>query len=138
MIRRLSAWLITLICCRKKDKREFQNSNSRFMENIDSQNLAERLAGFLQETEKGKDDFLRQSLEAIKQRLDRIESQIAIQNPTSEIQNLTSKHSSQEKFAALEELAVETVNGMPNEKACPYEPAGKPCDHCAMCNSRGF
>jgi hypothetical protein len=23
------------------------------------------------------------------------------------------------------------------EKACQFEP-GRPCDHCSMCNSRGF
>jgi hypothetical protein len=25
-----------------------------------------------------------------------------------------------------------------SEKKCSVEPAGKPCDHCAMCSSRGF
>jgi hypothetical protein len=47
-------------------------------------------------------------------------------------------HFSQEKFADLKEFADEIVNSMQNEKACPFEPAGKPCDNCAMCSSRGF
>ena len=102
------------------------------MENRRTQNLAERLAGFLQETENEKDDFLRRSLETIERRLDSIESQIAFQKLTTDNRQPTSNHSSQEKFAALEDLAAEAVN------ACPFEPAGKPCDHCAMCNSRGF
>ncbi len=108
------------------------------MENQNSQNLAERIAVLLRENEKGGDDFFRSSLERINQRLDIIESNLVFQNPKSKIQNLKSNHSSQEKFANLEELADEIINGLANEKACPYEPTGKPCDHCAMCNSRGF
>ena len=108
------------------------------MENQNSQNLAERIAVLLRENEKGGDDFFRSSLERINQRLDIIESNLVFQNPKSKIQNLKSNYSSQEKFANLEELADEIINGLANEKACPYEPTGKPCDHCAMCNSRGF
>ena len=108
------------------------------MESRDAQNLAERIALLFRENEKGGDNFLHSSLEKINQRLDEIELNIASQNPKSKIQNLKSNHSSQEKFSNLGELADETINGLPNEKACPFEPAGKPCDHCAMCNSRGF
>ena len=39
-------------------------------------------------------------------------------------------HSSQERFAVEE--------ATDKEKACHFEPGGKPCDHCAMCSSRGF
>jgi hypothetical protein len=108
------------------------------MENRSTQNLAERIAVLLQENGKGIDDFLRLSLERMNQRLDNIELAIASQNPDSRILNPESNHFSQEKFANLEELADETINGLKDEKACPYEPTGKPCDHCAMCNSRGF
>ena len=108
------------------------------MENGNTQKLAEQIAQLLQENEKGSDDFLRLSLEKINQRLDNIESQISSQNPISKIQNLQPNHFSQEKFNNLEELADEIIAGMEVEKACPYEPTGKPCDHCAMCSSRGF
>ena len=111
------------------------------MENGNTQNLAERIALLLQENEKGSDnDFLRASLEKINERLDQIENQIALQNsnPKSQIQNPKSFHVSQEKFKSLEELADEIIANMQDEKACPYEPTGKPCDHCSMCNSRGF
>src|SRR5215213_9252835 len=110
------------------------------MSNEKSQNLAERIAQLLQENEKGSDDFLRASLEKINQRLDKIESQITLQNsnPQSAIPNPKSFHASQEKFKSLEELADEIIADMPDEKACPYEPTAKPCDHCAMCSSRGF
>ncbi|CAN5866911.1 hypothetical protein BH24ACI1_BH24ACI1_00130 [soil metagenome] len=109
------------------------------MENANTQILAEKIARLLQ-TEMQNADFysLQSSLEKINERLDRIELQIAIQNPKSQVPNYKSFHSSQEKFADLEELADETINASQTEKACPYEPTGKPCDHCAMCSSRGF
>ena len=104
--------------------------------NENTQKLAEQIAQLLTENEKRSDnDFLRLSLERINQRLDKIESQ---NNPKSKIQNPKSNHPSQEKFASLEELADEIIGELHNEKACPYEPTAKPCDHCAMCNSRGF
>lgn len=109
------------------------------MEKQNTQILAEKIARLLQnETPNADLHSLQISLEKINQRLDRIESNIAFQSSESIIQNLKPKHSSQEKFANLEELADETISGLQNEKACPYEPTGKPCDHCAMCSSRGF
>ncbi len=104
-----------------------------------TQNLAEKIAHLLNENQKGSEaDFLRVSLEKINQRLDKIETQIASQNSKTEDQRPQTNHSSQEKFTNLEELADEIINNLENEKACPYEPAGKPCDHCSMCNSLGF
>ena len=111
------------------------------MENGKSQSLAEKIALLLQqETATGSDDFsiLRAGLEKINQRLDKIEAQIAPQNPKSETPNHQSIHPSQDKFLNLEELADQIIKNFPNEKACPYEPTGKACDHCSMCNSRGF
>ena len=111
------------------------------MNNGNAQNLAERIAQLLQENEKPGDDFLRASLEKINRRLDKIESQFVSahnSNPKSEIRNPRSMHVSQEKFKSLEEIADEIIAGLEDEKACPYEPTAKPCDHCAMCNSRGF
>ena len=109
------------------------------MENGNTQILAEKIARLLQmETQNADFYSLQSSLEKINRRLDRIESQIAIQNPKSQIQNLKSNHFSQEKFTNLEELADEIINTSQTEKACPFEPTGKPCDHCAMCSSRGF
>ena len=110
------------------------------MTNENTQNLASRIAQLLQENEKESGDLLRASLEKINQRLDQIENQIALQNsnPKSAIPNPKSSHVSQEKFSSLEELADDIIAGLENEKACPYEPTGKPCDHCSMCSSRGF
>ena len=109
------------------------------MENANTQNLAAKIAQLLNENQKGSDaDLLRSSLEKINERLDKIESQITFRNPKSQILNPKSNHASQEKFKSLEEIADEIIAGLENEKACPYEPTGKPCDHCAMCSSRGF
>ena len=108
------------------------------MENQNTQKLAERIALFLQNNEPDSDDFLRSSLEKINARLDKIESQITISDSKFQIPNSKSFHASQEKFANLEELADEIIANLQNEKACPFEPTGKPCDHCAMCSSRGF
>lgn len=109
------------------------------MENENTQDLAEKIALILQADKKASDnDFLRESLEKINQRLDKIESQISSENPQSAIQHPKSFHPSQEKFTNLEALADQIIQSLQNEKACPYEPTGKPCDHCSMCNSRGF
>ncbi|MGI8788963.1 MAG: hypothetical protein ACR2HG_14570 [Pyrinomonadaceae bacterium] len=112
----------------------------RFLMNKDeTQNLAEKIARLLQtETQNADFNSLQSSLEKINQRLDNIESQIAIRNPQSALRTSHSNHSSQEKFTNLEELADEIIGNLQTEKACPYEPTGKPCDHCAMCSSRGF
>ena len=109
-----------------------------------TQKLAEKIALFLQENENGSDDFssLRLSIEKINDRLTQIENKIDSKNPssnyTSSFITASAAHPSQAKYTNLEELADEIINNLQNEKACPYEPTGKPCDHCAMCNSHGF
>lgn len=59
-------------------------------------------------------------------------SQSAILNPQ------TVDHPSQERFGIEEATVAELVEFFENEKKCSVDPSGKPCDHCAMCNSRGF
>ena len=108
------------------------------MENHSINNLAKKIAFLLQTETESVNISIQSNIEKINQRLDTIESNIAFQNPKSKIQNPKSYHSSQEKFTNLEDLADEIIAGMETEKACPYEPAGKPCDHCSMCSSRGF
>ena len=52
--------------------------------------------------------------------------------------NASIAHPSQEKFGVEEATISELVDFFEKEKACSLEPGGKPCDHCAMCSSRGF
>ena len=47
-------------------------------------------------------------------------------------------HPSQERFGIEEATVAELVEFFENDKKCSVEPGGKPCDHCAMCSSRGF
>jgi hypothetical protein len=47
-------------------------------------------------------------------------------------------HPSQERFGVEEAAVAELVDFFEKEKTCSMEPGGKPCDHCAMCSSRGF
>jgi hypothetical protein len=52
--------------------------------------------------------------------------------------NASISHPSQEKFGVEEAVVSELVDYFENEKICSVEPGGKPCDHCAVCSSRGF
>lgn len=47
-------------------------------------------------------------------------------------------HPSLDRFGVEEATVSELVDFFQNEKQCSMEPGGKPCDHCAMCSSRGF
>ena len=51
---------------------------------------------------------------------------------------VNASHPSQERFAVVEAAVSELVDFFQSEKTCSVEPGGKPCDHCAMCSSRGF
>lgn len=47
-------------------------------------------------------------------------------------------HPSEERFGVEEAAVSELVEFFENEEQCSVDPSGKPCDHCAMCSSRGF
>ena len=73
------------------------------------------------------------SIEKINHRLDKLEGT----HPNSKFEISDLKHSSLDKFNVAEAIVDEIFLGLKKEKACQFEP-GKPCDHCSMCNSRGF
>lgn len=62
----------------------------------------------------------------------------ATQSPWLRDFNNAAEHASQERFGIEEATVTELVEFFENEKKCSVEPGGKPCDHCAMCSSRGF
>jgi hypothetical protein len=64
--------------------------------------------------------------------LGRLPAMLANQNPHSV------DHPSQQRFGVEEATVAELVEFFEKEKKCSVDPSGKPCDHCAMCNSRGF
>lgn len=100
-----------------------------------TKNLAEKIAGLL-ESESSRPDLasIAANLEKINQRLDRLEGMQAVQSVT---QNAVRPHPSLDKFDIPEAIADFVFSKMGKEKACTFEP-NKPCDHCSMCNSRGF
>jgi hypothetical protein len=58
--------------------------------------------------------------------------------PSGVVNSQPAEHSSQERFGVEEAAVTELVEFFENEKKCSVDPSGKPCDHCAMCSSRGF
>ncbi len=80
------------------------------------------------------------AIEKIGHRLDKIEqgnSSSQLSNLRSEISNLQLDHPSLDKLNVAEAIAGSIFSHYQKEKACQFEP-DKPCDHCSMCNSRGF
>ncbi len=108
------------------------------MPDLDINSLAEKLAKILKEEETAPDKkTLERSLIRITQRLDDIERRLA-SNPQTAAHNLQSIHPSLQKFDVIEAIADQIIENQEQEKACTFEPNGKPCDHCSMCSSRGF
>ncbi len=71
--------------------------------------------------------------------LGRLPSMLGAATPQSALSNSQpAEHSSQERFGVEEAAVTELVEFFENEKKCSVDPSGKPCDHCAMCSSRGF
>jgi len=75
---------------------------------------------------------MRASLSELQNRLVQIEAKIGAPRVHSPW------HPSLDRFGVEEATVSELVDFFQNEKACSLEPGGKPCDHCAMCSSRGF
>ena len=99
-------------------------------------NLADKIAKLIESETKTSDiALLFASIEKINRRLEKLET---TPSPQSAIRSPQSNHPSVEKFSVAEAIADEIFAGLHKEKACTFEPNGKPCDHCAMCNSRGF
>jgi hypothetical protein len=89
---------------------------------------------------------MRASLNELQNRLIQIESKVSSGSASPAVPRLQSpwlaginaSHPSMERFGVEEATVSELVDFFQNEKACSVEPGGKPCDHCAMCSSRGF
>ena len=75
---------------------------------------------------------IRASLDELQNRLVQIEAKVGAPRVHSPW------HPSLERFGVEEATVSELVDFFQNEKQCSMEPGGKPCDHCAMCSSRGF
>ncbi len=107
-----------------------------------TQQLAEKIARFIENESNTNDfEFLKNEIGKINSRLENIENNLISQNPDSIQHSAFStqhspNHPSQQRF--VEMFADEIIENIEKEKACPYEPTGKPCDNCSMCSSFGY
>ncbi|MBX3291305.1 MAG: hypothetical protein KF881_00265 [Acidobacteria bacterium] len=74
-------------------------------------------------------------INAIKAELDKLRERLDVL--TADPQVTADVHASLDRFAVAEAIADGIFAGITREKACQFEP-DKPCDHCAMCSTRGF
>lgn len=102
----------------------------------DSKHLAEKIAKLLEfETQNTDMAAIFAGLEKINHRLDKLEQAETTHNPSLITHH--SPHPSLDKLNIAEAIADSIFGSQFKEKACQFEP-DKPCDHCSMCNSRGF
>ncbi len=103
-----------------------------------AERIARRMAGNSVAPQSSSSDIgselaaMRVSLSELQNRLVQIEAKIGAPRVHSPW------HPSLDRFGVEEATVSELVDFFQNEKACSLEPGGKPCDHCAMCSSRGF
>jgi len=76
---------------------------------------------------------VRATLNELQDRLVQIEAKVSVPRVHSPW-----SHPSLDRFGVEEATVSELVDFFQTEKQCSIEPGGKPCDHCAMCSSRGF
>jgi len=103
-----------------------------------AERIARRMAGNSVAPQSSSSDIgaelaaMRASLSEMQNRLVQIEAKVGAPRVHSPW------HPSLDRFGVEEATVSELVDYFQNEKACSLEPGGKPCDHCAMCSSRGF
>ena len=106
------------------------------MRGIDSKEIAEKVEKIVRsKAVEGDMSQILAELQKINRRLDNLEE---TSNLRSEIASSLPVHPSLERFEIAEAIADAVFDGVHKEKACTFEPNGKPCDHCSMCSSRGF
>ena len=102
-----------------------------------TRDIAEKFARLFESETAGADlSTIQVSIEKINDRLDSIES--ILQRTDSFHPSSLIPHPSMDRFQVIEAVADEVSAQYQNEKACTFEPNGKPCDHCSMCSSLGF
>lgn len=95
--------------------------------------LAERIAELIKrESGSSTIDEIHRSIDDLNLRIQRLE----LQDPRAT--KTAPAHPSQDRFEIAEAIVDRLFEKQSGEKACVFEPRGKPCDHCSMCSSRGF
>ena len=101
------------------------------MSQYSPEDIAQKIAKLVREAQTAPSS-LETSIAELSARLDKLESDRSMPHVAAQLE-----HPSQQKFAVAEAMADEIFAGLQTEKACTFE-TNKPCDHCSMCNSRGF
>ena len=105
---------------------------------MNNEALAKKIAELLDTNRPAVDlSALQSSIHEMQARLTKLEA-ANVATPHSAFPISHSNHPSLDKLAIAEAIADQIFGGEGKEKACTFEPNGKPCDHCSMCNSRGF
>jgi len=105
---------------------------------VSNESLAKKIAELLDADRPTVDlHSIQAGLSEINARLDRLEAVSSAPVPVPRIPQ-QAVHPSLDKLAIAEAIADQIFGGEGKEKACTFEPNGMPCDHCSMCNSRGF
>lgn len=106
------------------------------MASTETQKLADKIAKILAAEPQAPDlAGLYACIEKINHRLDKLEHSDPIQHSLADVPH--ANHPSLDKLNIAEAIADSIFGSQYKEKACQFEPS-KPCDHCSMCNSRGF
>ena len=105
---------------------------------MSNESLAKKIAELL-DAERPTVDLsgIEAAIKQLGERLERLEIKDS-EIPHSAVRNPQLNHPSLDKLSIAEAIADQIFGGAGKEKACTFEPNGKPCDHCSMCNSRGF
>jgi len=108
------------------------------MQNEEVRDLADKIAQLIS-TEAKKNDLatLFATIEKLNHRLEKLEGENKVR-PSPVVLHPSPSHPSEDRFAVAEAIADAVFDLKSKEKACSFEPNGKPCEHCAMCSSRGF
>ena len=104
---------------------------------MSKESLAKKIAELLEAERPAADlSTIQASLDSISARLEKLE---AAASPSLSLHAISHRdHPSLDKLSIAEAIADQIFAGAGKEKACTFEPNAKPCDHCSMCNSRGF
>jgi len=105
-----------------------------------AEKIARRVIEEMQSAEVNDSSQFQATLKDLQTKLENLEAKLETSNNNSHFSFNSSypSHASQERFPIEEAIGEEVNQFFPTEKACAFEPNGKPCDHCAMCSSRGF
>ena len=107
------------------------------MASTENRKIAEKLLRILESSPSSSDmAAIFAGLEKINHRLDKLEAAEAPGKRSDT--GVLVLHPSTEKFAISEAADDRNIDLNTKEKACTFEPNGRPCDHCSMCSSRGF